>query len=160
MRNSAACVDRSIMKQHEDVFSELERITLFVDTEKCLGCGLCVSICPIQAISLEDKKAVIDQDKCNACMQCAKQCPVEAIRQISEKKDYPQNPPYNPESFSRMGWRENAVRKEPMLANMVRKALDRFFESAPSSGFSGRGRGRIKKHRRQGRRHGRGRHGK
>lgn len=146
------------MKQHEEVFSEFERITVSVDTEKCLGCGLCVSICPVQAISLEDKKAIIDHKKCNACMQCANQCPVEAIRQISEKRNYPQSPLSGQESSSSMGWGQNTVKKEPMFTNMLRKTLDRLFESAPSSGLSRRG--RIKKHRRQRRRHGRGKYGK
>lgn len=152
------CVDRSIMKQHEEVFSEFERITVSVDTEKCLGCGLCVPICPVQAISLEDKKAIIDHEKCNACMQCANQCPVEAIRQISEKKNYAQSPQSGQELSSSMSRGQNAKKKEPVFTSMLRNTLDRFFESTPSSGLSRRG--RIKKHRRQRRRHGRGRYGK
>ena len=146
------------MKQHEEVFSEFERVTVFVDKEKCLGCGLCVSVCPVQAISLEDKKATIDHERCNACMQCANQCPVGAIRQTSEKKKYPQSPQSGIESFSSMGWSQNAVKKEPVFTNMLRYTLNRFFESAPSSGLSRRG--RIKKHRRHRRGHGRGKYGK
>lgn len=33
-----------------------------VDTELCTGCGACVEVCPVEAISLRDGKAQIDGD--------------------------------------------------------------------------------------------------
>ena len=50
-----------------------------VDTEKCLGCGVCESVCPVGAIKVEDNVAVVDADTCVDCGACASECPAEAI---------------------------------------------------------------------------------
>ena len=48
----------------------------------CTGCGQCVSICPVQAISLIKKKAVINKRLCVECAVCFRnsECPVKAFR--------------------------------------------------------------------------------
>lgn len=51
-----------------------------VDKEKCTGCESCVETCPVEAIKMEDGKAVIDKEKCVDCGQCVDECPVEAIK--------------------------------------------------------------------------------
>jgi len=51
-----------------------------INGEKCTGCGLCVDVCPVEAISLENDKAKIDAEKCVDCSQCVEECPNEAIR--------------------------------------------------------------------------------
>lgn len=52
-----------------------------VDKEKCIGCGTCVQLCPVNAISFdEDGKAKIDQEKCIKCGTCEASCPVSAIK--------------------------------------------------------------------------------
>ncbi len=34
-----------------------------VNPEKCVGCGACINICPVGAISLKNGRSVIDQKK-------------------------------------------------------------------------------------------------
>lgn len=52
-----------------------------VDQSKCIGCGSCVGICPVGAISFGDNGlAQIDQTKCIKCGYCQDTCPVEAIK--------------------------------------------------------------------------------
>jgi len=53
--------------------------------EKCVGCTLCVKVCPFGAITLKAKKAVIDLSKCNLCGACAPICKFKAI--IINKKE-------------------------------------------------------------------------
>jgi len=49
-----------------------------VDKKKCNGCGACKEICPVNAIKIENNKAVISDD-CVECGACVNECPNEAI---------------------------------------------------------------------------------
>jgi len=50
-----------------------------IDKNKCTGCGRCVEVCPVNAISLVNGIAVIDETICLGCMKCSRVCPVNAI---------------------------------------------------------------------------------
>ena len=50
-----------------------------VNKEKCIGCGTCVNVCPVGAISMINGKAGIDENKCRDCGRCAEACPQGAI---------------------------------------------------------------------------------
>ncbi|TRZ67391.1 MAG: hydrogenase iron-sulfur subunit [Methanothrix sp.] len=56
----------------------LDPVTAMVDTDKCIGCKLCVDICPSKAISVE-RTAMVDEASCKGCGTCAAACPVDAI---------------------------------------------------------------------------------
>lgn len=49
-----------------------------VDTKKCIGCGLCTKLCPMNNISLSDKKIVFN-GKCTMCYRCFSHCPARAL---------------------------------------------------------------------------------
>lgn len=54
--------------------------TLRVDREKCIGCGLCLHVCPHAVLALSEAKIfIIDRDACMECGACAMNCPVQAI---------------------------------------------------------------------------------
>ena len=44
----------------------------------CVGCGLCVSLCPMENISIENGVAVAT-DRCTMCYRCISRCPEKAI---------------------------------------------------------------------------------
>jgi len=46
--------------------------------KKCIGCGECVSICPIEACELTPDGIVTDNGICLQCGQCADVCPARA----------------------------------------------------------------------------------
>lgn len=50
-----------------------------VDESKCDGCGTCVEVCPLEAISLVNEKASIDKETCTECSICAQECTNGAI---------------------------------------------------------------------------------
>ncbi len=47
--------------------------------EQCIGCGLCVPVCPEHNISLVDGRALVEHDACLACCHCQAACPCDAI---------------------------------------------------------------------------------
>jgi len=58
----------------------------WVNEEMCIGCGLCVEECPVDAISLqENDTALINDDECIRCGRCHDVCPQEAVRHDSER---------------------------------------------------------------------------
>lgn len=45
----------------------------------CIGCGICTGVCPNNAITMIQGRAVINPDSCTSCGQCVLNCPVSAI---------------------------------------------------------------------------------
>jgi ferredoxin len=59
-----------------------------VDLERCNGCGKCVNVCPVEAMTLVSandpakprrRKAALDADICLGCGVCTRTCSVEAL---------------------------------------------------------------------------------
>jgi ferredoxin len=56
-------------------------VTLELDQDICIGCGICPAVCPHLILEMQGSKAVIiDRDSCMECGACALNCPVKAIR--------------------------------------------------------------------------------
>ena len=54
--------------------------TLSVDSNACIGCGICTSVCPFGVLIMEEGRPRLDPDKhCLKCLHCAAACPREAI---------------------------------------------------------------------------------
>ena len=55
-------------------------VTLKLDVDKCVGCGLCEIVCPHSVFEVKEKKAdIVDRDACMECGACARNCPAGAI---------------------------------------------------------------------------------
>lgn len=58
-----------------------------VDAEKCISCGSCVTLCPVEAITFDaDSSVVFDKEKCvgSTCSACVDACPVAAIKSMKQ----------------------------------------------------------------------------
>lgn len=62
----------------------MEKIKL--NTKRCKGCYLCVSVCPVKALSLSGElgeqgyeTVKVDEEKCITCGSCYRMCPDYAI---------------------------------------------------------------------------------
>ena len=55
-------------------------VTLRLDEEKCMGCGMCLQVCPHAVFAMNNGKVHIeDRDACMECAACARNCPAMAI---------------------------------------------------------------------------------
>jgi pyruvate formate lyase activating enzyme len=53
---------------------------------KCIGCGECVRICPVQACRMTEQGIVTDTDLCTLCGKCAEVCPTKATEMSGQLK--------------------------------------------------------------------------
>ena len=56
------------------------KVTTVIDAEKCIGCELCVKVCPSNTISMQDDKARVTGERSLQCGHCMAVCPVAAVR--------------------------------------------------------------------------------
>lgn len=54
------------------------KLVVNVDKTKCIYCGGCVSVCPVNALTLREV-AIYCDEKCTNCEICVKFCPVGAL---------------------------------------------------------------------------------
>jgi len=61
----------------------VEAITPIYTVEKCKGCGLCVKVCPYNAITMDKgaKHIKVIEAACGGCGTCAAECPFGALTQ-------------------------------------------------------------------------------
>lgn len=74
------------VSQQEKVVEKEKKLIYIVDPDLCIGCRLCISPCPVNAITMVRGKAVIDTEKCISDGICINGngtdfagCPVSAI---------------------------------------------------------------------------------
>ncbi len=55
-------------------------VTLRLDGERCVGCGMCLLVCPHAVLKPSNGRVEIrDRDACMECGACARNCPVNAV---------------------------------------------------------------------------------
>ena len=57
---------------------------LKIDKDRCVGCGTCVSLCPMQNLSLRAGKAV-PGGRCTMCYRCVSSCPRQAVTLLGKQ---------------------------------------------------------------------------
>jgi heterodisulfide reductase subunit A len=77
-QGSGAAIKASIIMAKDTI--KTDPITSSIDQEKCIGCELCIEICPYQAIEKkEEGKPEVVKVLCKGCGTCGASCPKKAI---------------------------------------------------------------------------------
>ena len=51
-----------------------------VDNDKCVGCGECVDVCPVEVYEIKDGKSEpVNAEECLGCESCVEVCETSAI---------------------------------------------------------------------------------
>ena len=79
-------VDDSKAKEVEEVLRRFGvevielRETVIKDEDKCVHCGLCISICPVEVFKFDENwKVIVEAEKCIHSGVCVKVCPCQAL---------------------------------------------------------------------------------
>jgi ferredoxin len=65
--------------RQNDKFSGLVNVAVKIDRLKCIGCGACTYVCPVEALEVVDMKCKVDEAKCTECGHCLTACTWEAL---------------------------------------------------------------------------------
>jgi Pyruvate/2-oxoacid:ferredoxin oxidoreductase delta subunit len=65
-----------------------------IKEEECIGCGVCVKVCPMNALELNDKKVSFNSERCLGCGVCVHKCRQKAIYLVHREgeQDIPKDP--------------------------------------------------------------------
>ena len=58
--------------------------------QSCPAHGICVDVCAVNAISVEDNRPIVSSDDCPDCGLCIMNCPNDAIQLWTEDDKLPQ----------------------------------------------------------------------
>lgn len=69
------------LEQNKVIVNKKGRV--FVDTDKCIDCGACISLCPTDALHFDnDERLEFSYDICIGCLLCLDSCPRYAIEEM------------------------------------------------------------------------------
>lgn len=55
-------------------------VTLELNADLCVGCGMCLEVCPHAVLALEDGRTrIANRDACMECGACMENCPTGAL---------------------------------------------------------------------------------
>ena len=68
------------LKKNDVIINKKGRVIM--DIEKCIDCGACVSLCPTEALHMDEKELLeYSLEKCIGCLLCIDSCPRMAIEE-------------------------------------------------------------------------------
>lgn len=76
-----------IVNAYYKMYAKTRKKNRFIVENSCIGCGICEKKCPVEAITMQDKKPTWDITKCILCLGCLHRCPQFAI-QYGKKTKY------------------------------------------------------------------------
>ena len=95
-----------------------------LDSEACVGCNVCIEICPMQALTEADAKVALDTQRCIGCGLCVKGCATQALG-LELKPERPIVSKKYSDTLLRLGKARGKMTDDDMAQVIVQSKLDR-----------------------------------
>jgi ferredoxin len=93
--------------------------------ETCIGCGVCVNRCQMDAISLEEDKVVLDQDRCIGCGLCVPTCLTDSLSLIRKpESDQRHVPKTFLDAMIRLMKKRGKLKPSWLASKVIRSKID------------------------------------
>ncbi|MBT7902571.1 4Fe-4S dicluster domain-containing protein [Candidatus Woesearchaeota archaeon] len=110
-----------------------------VNAPDCIGCGICVKKCPVDAMKMDKKKkvVVIDEKSCIGCGVCTRFCPKTCLK-MDRRKELNFTPVDSFDRFVRTAMNQGRLQnlifdnRSLWTHNMLRRFLKFIFELGPA----------------------------
>jgi electron transport complex protein RnfB len=100
------------------------RVTL--DQDSCTGCGICIDRCQMDALTLNDGKAVLNPDRCIGCGLCVSTCPAGSLVLVRKPKHEQRYVPATlTETYIRLGQLRGKMKLMDLVRMKTRSLKDR-----------------------------------
>lgn len=103
-----------------------------VRTEDCIGCTRCIRRCQMDALEMEDGKAILDPRRCIGCGLCVTTCPADCIRLVRKPEDAQ---PFIPKNIVgttiRLGKARGRLSNAKLVRMVLKSRIDRIMAQKP-----------------------------
>jgi Pyruvate/2-oxoacid:ferredoxin oxidoreductase delta subunit len=133
---SCCCYGLRLVTQHN--FPALLANSHFepvIDAQNCKGCAECIKWCPVNALSLNDKKSEADHKRCIGCGVCVSKCSNHSIS-LRERANY-EPPPDNIFDFAIQKYLEAKKYDKNGYIPRASQGMTRFISNFVQSKFVG-----------------------
>jgi electron transport complex protein RnfB len=97
-----------------------------LNTETCEGCGVCETRCQMEAICVDDGKAVLDVDRCIGCGLCVTTCPTDSLSLVRKPEaEQPYVPKDIVDNYIKMGRSRGKLGLGELLGMRAKSKFDR-----------------------------------
>ncbi len=97
-----------------------------LDPDTCKGCGICTKRCQMEAIHVENKKAILDPDRCIGCGLCVDTCRTKSLTLLRKPEEQQSYVPKNIIEMSiKLGKARGKLGIGKMVGMQVKSKLDR-----------------------------------
>ncbi|MBM3190967.1 MAG: 4Fe-4S dicluster domain-containing protein, partial [Chloroflexi bacterium] len=97
-----------------------------LDAELCTGCGVCITRCQMEALSLQDGRAALNPDRCIGCGLCVTTCPTKALTLMRRPKgEQPRVPRNAVTAYIATGQARGKLGPATLVGWLVRSVVDR-----------------------------------
>ena len=97
------------------------------DPELCISCGACLEVCPMEALTMDNRdKVIFSQLRCIGCGLCITVCPTQAVT-IVRKPDsiQPTTPKNTLDTYLKMAFKRKSWQVFDVVSLVVRSFIDR-----------------------------------